>query len=205
MEHTNLLLHVARVKGLAPLEILADMAGVPHTDAKNGLTLLQSVGHIEWKDGRFPGWKITPSGRDAHKTILEQEVSAPTFPRTFLSQVYDGFTPLNTSFKTLCTAWQIREGTNDMNDHSDQGYDRRVIGRLEAIHSEACSAIETLATGLARLATYGPRLTNALARVKAGDHGAFTRPLADSYHDIWMELHQDLLVTLGLERTAADH
>jgi hypothetical protein len=29
--------------------------------------------------------------------------------------------------------------------------------------------------------------------------------MADSYHDIWMELHQDLLVTMQLQRTAADH
>lgn len=26
----------------------------------------------------------------------------------------------------------------------------------------------------------------------------------DSYHDIWMELHQDLLLTTGREREAAD-
>jgi len=28
--------------------------------------------------------------------------------------------------------------------------------------------------------------------------------MSGSYHDLWMELHQDLMCTLGRERTAAD-
>lgn len=205
MESTNLLLHVARVKGLAPVNILADMAGMPPEEAALALTSLQEQGHMEWKEGRFAGWKITPSGRETHKILLDQEFSAPTFPKTVLAEAYEGFSSLNTTFKTLCTAWQVREGTNDMNDHTDKKYDRAVIIRLEKIHVDAVSAITQLASGLARLATYGPRLTNALGRVQAGEQAAFARPMADSYHDIWMELHQDLLVTLQLERTAADH
>jgi hypothetical protein len=205
MESTNLLLHVARVKGLAPVAILADMAGIPLDAATTGLTALAEQGHMEWKEGRFAGWKITPSGREAHKVVLDQEFSAPTFPKAALAEAYEGFSSLNTAFKTLCTAWQVREGTNDMNDHTDKTYDKAVIHRLEKLHMDARKAVDKLASGLPRLATYGPRLTSALARVQAGEQAAFARPMADSYHDIWMELHQDLLVTLQLERTAADH
>jgi hypothetical protein len=205
MESTNLLLHVARVKGLAPVAILADMAGMSPDAATSALTSLQAQGHMEWKEGRFAGWKITPSGREAHKVVIDQEFSAPTFPKTALGEAYEGFSSLNTAFKTLCTAWQVREGTNDMNDHADKKYDKAVIKRLEKLHVDALKAVDQLVSGLARLATYGPRLSNALARVQAGEQAAFARPMADSYHDIWMELHQDLLVTLKLERTAADH
>jgi hypothetical protein len=205
LESTNLLLHVARVKGLAPVAILADMAGMSPDAAASALTSLQEQGHMEWKEGRFAGWKITPSGREAHKVVIDQEFSAPTFPKTALGEAYEGFSSLNTAFKTLCTAWQVREGTNDMNDHADKTYDKAVIKRLEKLHVDALKAVDQLASGLARLATYGPRLSNALARVQAGEQAAFARPMADSYHDIWMELHQDLLVTLQLERTAADH
>ncbi len=35
-----------------------------------------------------------------------------------------------------------------------------------------------------------------------GDARAFTAPLAESYHTVWFELHQDFLLTLGLEREA---
>ena len=55
-----------------------------------------------------------------------------------------------------------------------------------------------------RFSAYGPRFAKALARLRAGDLDAFTRPLSGSYHDVWMELHQDLIVTLGMTRTAAD-
>jgi hypothetical protein len=205
MESTNLLLHVARVKGLAPVAILADMAGISPDDAAAKIASLHEHGLLEWKEGRFPGWKITPSGREAHKILLDQEFSAPTFPKAALHQAYEGFSSLNTAFKTLCTAWQIHEGTNDLNDHSDKKYDKTVIVRLEKLHLDAAQAVVQLSTALSRLSTYGPRLSVALKRVQSGAHAAFARPMADSYHDIWMELHQDLLLTLQLERTAADH
>ena len=40
------------------------------------------------------------------------------------------------------------------------------------------------------------RLDDAAWRFVGGDHTALARPLARSYHDVWMELHEDFLVTL---------
>jgi hypothetical protein len=57
---------------------------------------------------------------------------------------------------------------------------------------------------LPRSAAYQNRLTAALDRVRGGNTAAFARPMADSYHDIWMELHQDLLLSAGRDRGAAD-
>ena len=48
------------------------------------------------------------------------------------------------------------------------------------------------------------RLSAALEKVHGGDTAAFARPMYDSYHDIWMELHQDLLLTSGHQRGAGD-
>ena len=42
------------------------------------------------------------------------------------------------------------------------------------------------------------------ARFRDGDDDALAKPLSGSYHDVWMELHEDLLATLGRERTDAD-
>ena len=30
----------------------------------------------------------------------------------------------------------------------------------------------------------------------------FTKPVIDSYHTVWFELHEDLLATLGIERAS---
>jgi len=48
------------------------------------------------------------------------------------------------------------------------------------------------------------RVIAALEAVQAGDHERLAAPLRDSYHDVWMELHQDLLLSLDRQRTAAD-
>ncbi len=58
--------------------------------------------------------------------------------------------------------------------------------------------------GDARLDRYAERLAEAEAAVRSGDMRRFTTPLNDSYHDIWMELHHDLLASFDRERTAAD-
>ena len=36
--------------------------------------------------------------------------------------------------------------------------------------------------------------------VRCGEGDWFDKPLTDSYHTVWFELHEDLLATLGLER-----
>ena len=57
--------------------------------------------------------------------------------------------------------------------------------------------LDDLAADLDRYGHYGPRFTAALARLDAGELEWFTKPLIDSYHTIWFELHEDLLSTLG--------
>jgi pyruvate,orthophosphate dikinase len=41
-------------------------------------------------------------------------------------------------------------------------------------------------------------------RVEAGERDWFTKPLIDSYHTVWFELHEDLLSTLGKERASEE-
>jgi hypothetical protein len=59
-----------------------------------------------------------------------------------------------------------------------------------------------LATVLDRYTAYGPRLTAARQRVCTGEVEFFTKPIIESYHTVWFELHEDLLATLGIERAA---
>jgi hypothetical protein len=59
---------------------------------------------------------------------------------------------------------------------------------------------DQVAADLPRLAAYRPRLDGALARIRAGDRQWFTRPLIDSYHSVWFELHEELIGAAGLTR-----
>ena len=47
------------------------------------------------------------------------------------------------------------------------------------------------------------RFAGALDRVRAGDTSWVTKVREDSCHTVWMELHEDLVATLGLERGAS--
>ena len=57
-----------------------------------------------------------------------------------------------------------------------------------------------LRDALDRFGGYGPRSRRPRPRCEAGDIDWFTKPLIDSYHTVWFELHEDLLATLGIER-----
>ena len=47
---------------------------------------------------------------------------------------------------------------------------------------------------------YEAEFENAMAKLDEGDNAWFASPILDSYHSVWMHLHQDLILTLGLTR-----
>ena len=57
-------------------------------------------------------------------------------------------------------------------------------------------------TGAERRKHRGDDLRSALERLVDGDTDWFTKPTIPSYHTVWFELHEDLLVTLGIERSS---
>jgi hypothetical protein len=114
-------------------------------------------------------------------------------------RVYEAFRPLNREVLQLCTDWQVRPG-GAPNDHSDAAYDWSVIDRLEALDERAGPLLRRLAGVVPRFAPYRERLHDARRRVLDGEPEWLTSPRVDSYHTVWMELHEELLAALGLER-----
>jgi hypothetical protein len=196
-------MHALRIKGLAGDDALARMTGLAPTDAEASAAELTESGLVEKRTGRFAGWVLTGPGRQRYEELLVAErdrvASNPD-----LRQAYEGFVALNERFKALCTAWQLRDlDTQLLNNHEDPVYDAQVIHGLGEIDDAVMPIIGQLTGVLSRFGGYGGRLTDCLRRVRAGERDAFTRPLSESYHDVWMELHQDLLLTMGIIREAA--
>ena len=77
----------------------------------------------------------------------------------------------------------------------------RILDRLTDVHRRAERICADLTAVLPRFGRYGVRLGNALARADAGETAAVADTI-DSYHSVWFQLHEDLLVTLGLPRWA---
>jgi pyruvate,orthophosphate dikinase len=114
----------------------------------------------------------------------------------------DAFLLLDHRMKDTVTAWQMREvdGTQTFNDHTDPAYDEGVLARLVALHADASTWLAPLVAGLPRLAAYGDRLELAAAQAAEGDGRYVASPRVDSYHSIWFELHEDLILLAGRNR-----
>ncbi len=193
-------MHGLRVKGFAEEAALTEFTGLDELQVTEMLQDLSGTGLVAYRQGAIVGWHLTPAGRAEHAAALAADV-ADSGARPQVQAGYDRFAVLDRAVKVVCTAWQIRDlATGVVNDHSDAGYDAAVVAQLGGVHDEAIVVVDGLAGAMARFDTYRRRLDAAYGRVQAGDRDALTKPLSGSYHDVWMELHEDLLLTLGMER-----
>lgn len=64
--------------------------------------------------------------------------------------------------------------------------------------------LEPLATVLPRFAGHAPRYRAALTRVDQGERAWVDAPDRASAHVVWIQLHEDLFATLGIERGTDD-
>lgn len=193
-----LVLHALRLKGFAEAGVIAGLVGVDEAEATKHLEAAAGDKLVTHRQGRISGWSLTPSGRQRHRELIVQEIDTAG-TRASVEDAYSRFLGVNNDLLEVCTAWQVRDGAP--NDHGDKAYDTQVIERLARIDEVAQPICSDLTSALPRFIDYGPRLRTAKERVQAGDHDWFTRPMIDSYHTVWFELHEDLLATLGIERS----
>ena len=96
--------------------------------------------------------------------------------------------------KLATTDWQTDPGS--------AGAD--VTERVGVIQGDVAQVLAPVVVVQPRFGAYDRRLAAAVERLRAGQTEALARPMSNSFHDVWMELHEDLLVTLGRERTDED-
>jgi hypothetical protein len=195
-------LHALRLKGFADDDVVAQLTGLDAATASGELAGLAAEGLVTRREGRITGWAPTPDGRATHAKMIAEELAAAGC-RAQVEDAYHRFLAINQNMLGCCTQWQLRtvNGQQVPNDHSDPAHDATAIAVLAAIDDAVQPACADLAAVLDRYTDYGPRLATARAKVEAGDTDWFTKPLIDSYHTVWFELHEDLLVTLGIERS----
>ncbi|MEY4174312.1 MAG: hypothetical protein RI900_1477 [Actinomycetota bacterium] len=190
--------HALRIKGFAKADTIAEVADLPQSVVDQHLQDLQGREWVQYREAREL-WQLTAVGREEHRIALAEDV-AGTHVATELHATYQDFLVLNERFKALCGDWQLRDG--QPNDHSDAAYDANVVARLVALDEEAGPVVAAMGAVLPRLAPYGRRLAATRERVVAGESKMFTGVMCGSYHDVWMELHEDLILTQGIDRAA---
>jgi hypothetical protein len=115
---------------------------------------------------------------------------------------YGEFRSVNVEFKALVTDWQLKGG--QPNPHDDADYDAAVLARLDDVHLRVTAIVDAAAAELPRLGRYAAKLQTALERVRAGETMWLSRPLIDSYHTVWFELHEELILAAGRTREDED-
>jgi hypothetical protein len=173
-------LHELRVRGTAPDEgAVADrVVDAGFAIRRRSLLMLTPAGRAE-ADVRF---RLTG-------TEQEEPVRA----------AYARFGPLNRGLIQICNDWQVRAG-GVTNDHRDPVYDWAVIDRLVAHDQQTGPVVRSLSRQVPRFGQYRDRLREARRHVEAEEHDWLLSPRIDSYHTVWMQLHEDLLLGLGVER-----
>ena len=194
-------LHALRTKGMAEVDAVAHAAGLTEDEAVGVLDELGERGWALYRDGnRAKGWMLLGEGRAEAERLATTEVE-DSGQRSAVFDLYKAFKVLDPELKQACTDFQIR-GDQTLNDHTDPDYDEAVIARLAEINRRVQPIMARLNEALDRFGHYGPRLDFALSQVVGGDINWFTKPSLDSYHEVWFELHEDLLVSLGIDRAA---
>ncbi len=148
------------------------------------------------------GWSLTERGRGEDGRRLAAELDAAGV-RAVVTAVHRQFLPLNARFQDAATGWQVRPvpgASMARNDHTDHRWDDRVLEGLRAVGRRLGPLDGELAAALARFAGYSDRYDAALERASRGEARWVDGVGIDSCHAVWMQLHEDLLATLGLDR-----
>jgi hypothetical protein len=188
----GLVLHTLRCIGFAELPRLADAAGLADADVESHLIDLAVAGLVTRTPGQFGGWGLTAAGRADDAVRIAGELDAAG-ARGAVAAAYERFMVLNPELLDLCAAWQLRA--------TDAGadYEGRVLDRFADLDRRADPVCADLAAALPRFRRYRVRLTGALTRVRAGRREHLTDSMT-SYHNVWFQMHEDLLATLDIPR-----
>jgi hypothetical protein len=189
-EATFRLLHEVRLRGVVDIDV--DQST---TEVREVVVRLVEAG---WVAPSSRGIRITAEGREMHASWARV---APGDDEETARRAYTRFLPLNRELLRICSDWQVRPG-GVPNDHRDAHYDWSVLDRARALDERIGPVVSRLGRTLERFSSYRGRLRAALARVDGGEPAWLTSPKVDSYHTVWMQLHEDLLLAIGGDRAA---
>jgi hypothetical protein len=188
------ILQAVRLKGRVRLADLAATLGDDADDLAATVDRLTRSGLLV--DGK--ALRLSPDGRVRLSELLATE--RQQIDTAALAAAYADFRAVNAEFKALVTDWQVKNG--QPNTHDDADYDAAVMARLDHVHHRVVPIVATAAAQLPRLGHYSAKLQTALDNVHAGETLWLSRPLIDSYHTVWFELHEELILAAGLTREA---
>lgn len=198
-----LALHAVRLLGFADTARIARHYALDSVDAGMALLDCEAQGWAILADfAGSAGWSLTDAGRTADEARLSEELDQ-VGGRETVTGVYRRFLPLNAAFQDAATRWQLHPAPGDplaTNDHTDHRWDDRVLDALASVGQRVVPLEAELVAVLGRFRGYAGRYAHALDQATRGAKRWVDGLGIDSCHVVWMQLHEDLLATLGLAR-----
>jgi hypothetical protein len=146
---------------------------------------------------RGPMVVLTPAGKAAHAEWARLETGSDELLAA--EAAYQRFLQFDKQVKRLTTEWQLSSGNSRKDGYTAEDWD--LIDRLGAAHEKAAAVVSVLGRAVPRFAGYPRRLRQALQHLEDGDRAWFSGITCDSYHLVWWQLHEDLLLALGVPRS----
>jgi hypothetical protein len=176
-----------RVRGRGDAASVARAVGCPEADAAAAIVRLLAAAALAPGAGATPG---TVGLTDDGRATLARLVAAEPLDRDALAALYERFLVADRELKATITAWQLA---------ADAGKAAARAGVM-ASAATAGGVAAALAEVAPRLGPYPLRIAEAAGAIATGDARFVASPRVDSLHQVWFELHEDLLVTLGRSR-----
>jgi hypothetical protein len=182
---------VLRVWGRATPTAAAAATGLTAREVRRVFTAAAAAGLVD-AEADTDRFVLTAAGRRELTALLARE----PIDRLALTTLYDAFLATDARVKASVTAWQL----TTLPPHA--GNAAAAFAAVRAVAAEARAIAERLAAVVSRYAGYARRLGVAAEALARGDAQFVASPRLDSLHQVWFELHEDLLVTLGRERAS---
>ncbi|MEE6280511.1 transcriptional regulator [Georgenia sp. MJ170] len=195
-----LVLHAVRLAGFADTGAVADHADLPAGIAADTLRVLEEqhlVERMTFADSG--GWILTEEGRSRDGELLQEELEASGVRPVLEATVAEFESGVNPRLVRAVTDWQLLSSA----DRTDRSVE--LLRELTDLADALNDLMAELGTRLPRFGRYPRQFSAAVAKARAGDHQWVAGVGRLSCHLVWAELHQDLLSTLGRDRSAEPH
>lgn len=138
------------------------------------------------------GCLLTDAGHECHEALLAAERATLDIAAVRADfAVFEGVDP---AVKARCVALQV------LREEDQDGWQGQV-DQLRRLLEDTVAAIDRTARDVPRFSDYAARLRRSLDRVERGELDYLTGVRVDSFHTVWMECHEDYLLTLGENRS----
>lgn len=178
------------LRKMVTAEVVHDITGVPADRIRTILDELEALGLVADVGGG--NWMLEhPDGvRAAIAAYDERYADLRTSPEVLTW--YERFEVLNAQFLKTLSAWQT------------SGSDDAALEKVLRLVDRQVKALTSFVSHVPRYQRYVDRFEAATEKIEAGQTEWVTSLTLDSVHNVWFELHEDILTVLGRPRDVAE-